>query len=81
MTRLAASAAREDFADLLDTVRHTGERVVVHKHGKDVAVIVSIEDFQLLEALEDKLDLDAAREALADPKRISWEKVKRELGL
>ena len=43
-----------------------------------------MDDLRLLEALEDRLDIEAARKALADPKnrkRISWGKVKAGLGL
>jgi antitoxin (DNA-binding transcriptional repressor) of toxin-antitoxin stability system len=34
-------------------VQHGGERVLVTRHGKEVAAVVSIEDARLLDALED----------------------------
>ena len=43
-----------------------------------------VEDLILLESLEDALDLEDARKALADPKnrkRIPWERVKSALRL
>ena len=46
--------------------------------------MVPIEDVRLLEALEDKINLEEARAALAESKKkgtVSWEKVKKELGL
>lgn len=80
MSRIAASEAREKFATILNEVAFGGERVLLHRHGKDVAAVVPIEDFQLLEALEDKMDLDAARKALAEKgKRVKWEQLKKEL--
>lgn len=36
---------------------------------------------ELLEALEDRTDLAAARRALKEPGRRTWAKVKAELGL
>jgi hypothetical protein len=40
------------------------------------------EDLELLQALEDRIDLAAARKALKkEPGWIQWEKVKRDLGL
>jgi hypothetical protein len=38
----------------------------------------------LLEALEDKIDLEEARAALAEAKKkgtVPWEKIKKELGI
>ena len=58
MARIAASEARENFATILNEVAFGGERVLLHRHGKDVAAVVPIEDVQLLEALEDKMDLE-----------------------
>jgi len=45
---------------------------------------VPIEDFALLEKLEDRIDLEDARAALAEVRKkgtIPWEKIKSELGL
>jgi hypothetical protein len=43
--------------------------------------VVPIDDIELLEALEDRMDLDAAREALRETGTIPLAKVKAELGL
>jgi prevent-host-death family protein len=82
MTRLTASEARTQFSDVVNQVAFKGERVVLHRHGKDVAAIVPVEDLELLEELENRMDLDAARAALKEKgSRVSWDKVKKELGL
>jgi prevent-host-death family protein len=81
---IGVSAARDDFAELVNRVAYRNERVRVVRHGRDVAALVPISDVDLLEALEDELDLAAAREALADPEnrdRIPWEEVRARLGL
>ncbi len=84
MSRLAAGAARKDLAEILNKVAYGKERIVLQRRGKDVAALVPVEDLALLEELEDRLDLEEARRALADPEnreRARWEKVKAELGL
>ena len=84
MTRLTTTEARKDFASLVNRTAYGKERVVLGRRGKDLAALVPIEDLDLLEQLEDALDLEEARKALADPrnrKRIPWERVKADLGL
>lgn len=79
MTRIPASKAREQFADILNDVSFRGERVVLHRHGKDVAAIVSVEDLALLEELEDRYDTEAACAALDEPgANIPWDQIKGE---
>lgn len=81
---VSVSEAREAFADLVNRAAYGGERVLVSRRGKPVAAIVPIADVEFIERMEDELDLQAAREALADPERaasIPWEQVKAELGL
>ena len=82
MTRIAASEARTDFADIVNKVAFGGERITLHRHGKDVAAIVPVEDLLLLEALEEKMDLEAARAALKEKApRLAWKRLKEQLGL
>jgi len=84
MARLAASKVREGFSDTINRVAYGRERVILHRRGKEVAAVVPMEDLKLLEALEDRIDLDEARRSLAHAKKhgtIPWEKVKAGLGL
>lgn len=79
---LSTSKARERFAELLNEVSVRGDRVVLERHGKKVAALISAADLELLEALEDKYDIDSAREALAESdRRIPWKELKQRLGL
>lgn len=58
------------------------ERVILHRRGKDVAALISMDDLHLLQALEDKLDNEAADIALREPgPSMPWEEVKKELCL
>jgi hypothetical protein len=81
MIRMTASKACRDFSGTLHRVAIGGERVVVRRHQKDVAAVVSLDDRALLQALEDRADRDAARAALADEGAIPWAKLKADLGL
>jgi prevent-host-death family protein len=81
---VSVSEARETFAELVNRAAYGDERVLIARRGRPVAAIVPIADVEFLERLEDELDLEAAREALADPENaipIPWEQVKDELGL
>ncbi len=69
MVRVNASDARHEFADVVNRAAYRGERIVLHRRGKDVAAIISLEDLELLEQLEDEKDLKAARVALREAKK------------
>lgn len=73
--------ARANFSDMVNRAAYGGERVILERRGKAVAAVVSIADLELLEALEDRMDIEAARKALKEKGGQSWEKVKAELGL
>ena len=82
MTRLTTTEIRERLSEALNQAAYRGERIVLTRHGKDIAALISAEDLALLEELEDHLDNQAAREALAEKgKNVPWEKLKKELGL
>jgi prevent-host-death family protein len=64
--RLAISEARDDLTETVNRVAYTKERVIIHRRGKDLVAVVPIEDLEALEALEDRLDAEAGRKALAE---------------
>jgi len=51
-TTLPVSMARGNFSDLVNEVLMFGERVVLERHGKAVAALVSVADLERLEALD-----------------------------
>ncbi len=67
---------KNTLGDVLNRVHYGGERVVILSRGKPKAAIISIED---LERLEDLEDAQSIREGLAEHDRgetIPWEEAK-----
>jgi prevent-host-death family protein len=60
---LSIANIKNRLADALNRVAYAGERVVLERRGKPVAVLVSVEDLELLEQIENEEDLRAARKA------------------
>lgn len=52
MIRLPASLARERFSEILNEVAHGNKRMVLQRHGKDVAAVISAQDLKRFEELE-----------------------------
>ena len=89
MTRRTAAEARERIDEALKSVEKTGEPVAFERDGREVAVLVSAKDFQLLQRLreedeQDRRDAEDADRILAESKPadfVPWEKVKSDLKL
>lgn len=84
MTTISMSEIRLKLSELANRVIYGGERVVVEKNNKPAFALVSIEDLELLERLEqleDEIDIKAAEEALKEGNFVPLEEVKKELGL
>jgi prevent-host-death family protein len=84
MSSLNSSEARQHFPEIINEAAYAKRRTIVTRRGKKVAAIVPIEDLEALEAIENRIDLEDAKEALEDIRRngaISWEALKTELGL
>ena len=62
MITKTVSETREGLADLLGRVQHGREDVTIVKHGKPVAVMISVEAMAYYERLE---DAELAREVAA----------------
>lgn len=82
MDGVTVTEARSTLGELVSEASFKGVRTTIRRHGKPVAVLVSAQDAELLEQLEDRLDLAAARKAMKEGgPSIPWEKVKKDLGL
>lgn len=58
--------AKEEFADVISRVSHHKERIILTRRGKEVAAIIPIDDFTLLQASQNKNDLEEAAESLRE---------------
>ena len=85
MTHKTAAEVGAKLSENLKSVETTGEPVAIESDGRTVAVLVSAEDFALLQRLreedEDRRDVEAVREARKEPGSIPWEKIKADIGL
>jgi prevent-host-death family protein len=84
MTKISTAEARNEFSEILNRASFGKERIVLTRRGKDLAAVVPMEDLELLERLEDRIDLEDARAALVEVREsgtVTWEKLKSDLGL
>ena len=86
MVQVGIKEIRDNLADALNKVAYAGERVVLARRGKGVAALVSMEDLDLLERMEDEADVRDAKRALAEMKRkgekpIPLAAIKKRLGM
>ena len=78
---VSASDARGEFSNWISEVKYGHKWLVLERHGKAAVAMVPVADLKVLRDLEDKIDLEAAREALSEAGESSWEAVKAKLGL
>jgi len=78
--KINVSEARARLPEVIDTAQT--EAVIVQRHGKPVAVVISYERYdELMNALEDIEDIAAFDAAIAEEgPNIPWEQVKADLG-
>lgn len=84
MANISTREARGQLSTVVSRAAFAKERIILTRRGKAVAAVVPIEDLEFLEHLEERIDLEDARTALADVKKkgtVSWSKIKAELGL
>jgi prevent-host-death family protein len=77
-------SARQNLSELVNRVAYGKSRVVLTRRNRAIAAIVPIEDVALLEEIEVREDLKAARKALREIDRkgsIPWSKIKEDLAL
>ena len=75
---------RARLGDLVSRVSYKHDRIVITKHGKPVAALISGEDLEFFENLEDRMDNEAADAADAEAKKkgtVPLRLAMRELGL
>ena len=76
-TEVSASSVRQNLSKIIDGVRVEGERILVTQHGHPVAAVIDVEDLELLQLLEDRMDVAEARRRMKEPAdKVSLEELR-----
>ena len=84
MTTTSAVELRENLHDILLRAQYEHERVTITRHGKPVAAIVPLEDLELIQEIEDRIDQAEAEIAYREMEEhppIPLDEIKRLLNL
>ncbi len=66
---LTTVEARDNFAELIDRAALSSERIVITRHGEPMAALVSLEDLELVEEIERRLERRHRRRTASPPRR------------
>jgi prevent-host-death family protein len=81
-TKVSTAEARKKFSDIVNQVAYGKEPVVLTRRGQGIAALVSMEELELLQQIEDFIDIEDARKALAEPGvNIPAQEMWKKLGL
>jgi prevent-host-death family protein len=69
MSTITIGEARAKFSEVVRRAQHGKERIIVARHGRPAAAIISADELDYFERLEDALDIEAAEEALREVER------------
>jgi prevent-host-death family protein len=84
VTAVSVADARSELAELLNRVAYGKERLVITRHGRELAALVPVEDLHLANRLRRFVARKDVARALAEldaGKAPSWEQLRQELGL
>ena len=81
-TKISTAEARKNFADIVNQVAYGKEAIVLTRRGQEIAALVSMDELELLQQIEDYIDIEDAKKALEDTGRsIPADEVWKQLGL
>lgn len=78
------SEARSELTEIVNHVAFGNDRYILTRNGKEIVAIISMEDLQILEDMEDWFDVQKAKKVDKEIKKagtVKWEDAKRELNL
>jgi prevent-host-death family protein len=84
MESMTTAEARKQLAELVNRVAYGKERVVLTRHGREVAALVPLEDLKLLERLRGRLTRRQVQRALREVQErgsLPWEALREVLDL
>jgi prevent-host-death family protein len=81
-TTISTVDARKKFADIVNKVAYGKESIILTRRGQNVAALVSMEELELLQQIEDRIDIKDALKALEENgDNISATEMWKQLGL
>jgi len=81
-TTISTADARKNFANIVNKVAYGKEPIVLTRRGQKIAALVSMDELELIQHIEDHLDIEDAKKALAEPgENISAQDVWKQLGV
>ncbi len=81
-TTITTADARKNLADIVNKVAYGKEPVILTRRGQEIAALISIEELELLQKIEDHIDIEDAKKALEAPGgNVSAEEFWKHLGL
>lgn len=88
METISCKEARDHMAEVVNRVAYGHKRYALTRHGNEVAVLISFDEWQAIEKILQKLedeedirDAEAAMERIKKDGGVPIEEVKKELGL
>ena len=84
MESMTTAEARKQLAEVVNRVAYGKERVVLTRHGREVAALVPLEDLKLLERLRGRLTRRQVQRALREVQErgsLPWEALREALDL
>ena len=82
LKKISTADARKKFANIINRVAFGKESFILTRRGEALAALVSVEDFKLLQEMEDRMDVQDAWQARETKEEtVSWEELKKELDL
>ena len=81
---VSVADARNDLAELLNRVAYGKQRLVITRHGRELAAVVPVDDLKLMTRLRRfvaRKDVARALAALDAGQTSSWEQLRKELAL
>lgn len=81
MMEVGVHEIRANLAEVINRVAYGGERIILERRSKPVLALVSMEDLELLNALEDRADVKAAKKARKEKGGVTLEQYRKKHGL
>ena len=79
---VSTAEARKRLAEIVNKVAYGKQPVILTRRGENIAALISMEELELLQIIEDYIDIEDAKKALEEPgKNIPAEKLWKALGL